>query len=286
MSAFSFLKGATIVEDNKKPAATGGNQRRERNPAATLLALRLFASGAIYPSQAATDKFCLEYRRAVISKEADSDRNSYEYPDGAGQGFDIIDSRVWIGYKAPGDMLFIAPVDKLKSKVDLFKVVKYNEDGTPASSVMDQGAETFGKEVLLPAVKELYGIELGEDKPFVDLVICEELEGVNIPEKFRPKNGFHLFPKQVTRGKDKGTNTYERRENTVIYGLVPAGLLAQSEAEAAAGNTGGGWAPTPMKRNKALPDTAEEAAEAAGGGSDQAALQGAQEHSGGSLSQL
>jgi hypothetical protein len=229
MSAFSFLKGVTVQEEITPAKKSGGVARKERNPAATLLAIRLFANGSVYPSQALVDKFNLEYKKATITKEGE--KNNYSFSEGAGNGFDVIDSRHWGGYKAAGDMLFISPVVRTEPKVDLFKVVNYNEDGTPTSSVMDQGAATFGKEVLIPAVKELYGIELSEDKPFVDLIVTSELAGVNVTEAFKPKAGYYNFPKRIVRGSKKDSFSVERRENPVVYALVPQELLQENTSE-------------------------------------------------------
>lgn len=163
-----------------------------------------------------------------------------------GNGFDVIDSRVWAGYKASGNMLFISPASQDLPKVDLFGQTKYTSaeeegavvyDAVPVSSVMDQGSKTFGEDVLIPAVKEIYGIELTDDNEFVDLVVVEELkedgQSINLKELFSQKVA-HL-PKRVLRGEDKGKADYVRREHAIVYGFIPAQLLPKSATEVAQG---------------------------------------------------
>lgn len=269
-SILGFLSGAS-VEEVKTPRKGGGGRAKQWNPIATLLAIRVFKDGSVFPSQAAVDQFDLEYRKAIITQEpvkkgadplADAVakagdaaemvtkvkmKNVYEFPEGTGNGFDVIDSRIWAGYKAEGNMLFIAAVKKDAGKVDLFQTTNYEADGTPKSAVMDQGSMTFGRTTLIPAIEALYGItfhkpgspavEANEAEgieaadavvevpgvEFVDMVIVESIGDVNIPEKF--KAPFTLVPKRVNRGEDKGKPDYERREGLSIYGFIPASVL-------------------------------------------------------------
>jgi hypothetical protein len=234
---FAFLAKGVTVEEVTKPKGGGAvGPRKQRNPNPAVLAIRLFKDGSVYPSQAAVDKFNLEYKPATITKD-EKNRNVYAYQNGQGNGFDIIDSRQWNSYKAEGDMLFIAAVDKGEPKVDLFKQAAYDETtGQPISSVMDQGTASFGKAVLIPAVEELYGIKFGSDAAkgemeFVDLMICDTVAGINIPEALSPKNGYALFPKRIIRGNDAGKPDYQRREKPVIYALIPSTLLEEAQQE-------------------------------------------------------
>jgi len=235
MSFLSFL-GSAQVEEVKAPTKRGGGRSKQWCPNPTLLAIRLWRDGSVFPSQAAIDKFDLQYRNCTITKipiplkegqteEDQKYKNEYYFVSGPGNGFDVIDSRVWAGYKAAGHMLFVSPVKKDQPKVDLFARVDYEEDGTPKVKVEDQGSATFGKDVLLQAVAELYGITLTEEagKDYVDLIIFSEHEGINITEKLSAP--FTLVPKRVNRGADKGKPDYERREGAQIYGLVPAQIL-------------------------------------------------------------
>lgn len=247
MSLLKFLNSST-VEEVKSAPRSGGGARKERNPAPSIVAIRVWKDGSIFPSQAAVDKFSLEYKNTTIEKvpiklkegETAADqkyRNEYKFPQGTGNGFDMIDSRLWNEVKGEGAMLFVAVVPKDAGKVDMFNTVAYSEDGTPKVSVMEQGAATFGEEVLIPALEAVYGIkfnrsekkdeggkviqkEVTDGVDFIDLAIFESLGDFNVTEKYSKPIVF--APKRITRGKDKGKADYERRENVKVYGLAPA----------------------------------------------------------------
>lgn len=258
MSLLGFLKKANVEEVTAaaKVAASGPRKQRQPNPA--MLAIRVWKDGSIFPSQAAVSKFDLEYREATITKETlpkkeatdeDKFRNKYEFPNGTGNGLDLIDSREWPQFKGDGQMLFVAVVSKDAGKVDMFSTTNYDEAGKPKVSVLDQGANTFGKDVLIPAIEEVYGIkfqrdakEATKDRPaqtaqegvnFVDLEIFESLgegeEAVNVTEKFS-KPILHV-PKRITRGENKGKSDYTRRENVKVYGFAPVEVLHPGQEE-------------------------------------------------------
>ncbi len=240
MGFLNFLKSVEVEAVAAPAKKAGGGKSKQWNPNASILAIRLWSSGAVYPSQALVDKFDLEYRTATITRtpidlkegETEEDRkykNEYYYISGPGNAFDIIDSRNWNVYKADGHALFISPVGKDEKKVDIFGSVGYNEDGTPKTSVMQQGAVTYGKENLLKMVKEVYGIELSEDKPYVDLIVFSEFEGTNLTQLLSKDIAY--FPKTVNRGSDKGKPDYVKREKAQVYGLAPAELLGMEEAK-------------------------------------------------------
>jgi hypothetical protein len=252
MSVLSFLKGAKVTEVTPEKGKSGG-PRKQRNPNPTLVAIRVFKDGSVFPSQAAVDMFSLEYRDAVITwedvpaqpavmgtdgkikkeaKEAHKRRKSSV--DGeVGNGFDVIDSRTWANYKGEGNLIFISPVSKNAGKVDLFASTVYDDNGK-GSSVMDQGAATFGSEILVPAIKDIYGIELNDEKPYVDMVILKEItvegEKIDFNEKFSQPVMF--FPKRIMRGADKGKSDYVRREKVPVYGFLPLELAGISDAAA------------------------------------------------------
>lgn len=234
----SFLKSGTVEEVAK---AAAGVRSKQRNPNPGIVAIRIFKDGSVFPSKAAVDKFDLEYRSAVISKEAiplkegqvlkegetQKFRNIYEFPSGTGNGLDVIATKKSTQIKLGKDVIFVAVTPKGAGKVDLFSSTNYNEDGTPKTSVMDQGAVTFGDKILLNLLMEDYGIILSEEKPYVDLMISETItegtEVFNVTEHFsRP---ILLVPKTVARGDDKGKDDYERRENVKVYLLAPPELV-------------------------------------------------------------
>lgn len=225
MSFLSFLNGVTLDEVTK-PTRTGGGVKKQWNPASTFMGIRIWKNGSVFPSQALVDALNLEYPKVNINVETKEDgktKRSYSYPNGVNNGLDIIDSRIWLQYKGDQHFLAIAIVAKDQPKVDLFASTKYNEDGTPLSSVMEQGSATFGKSDLLPALQEVYGVEPNEEG-FIDLFIDTTM---NL--KSMSSNGIFLFPKKVARGDDKGKADYQRRENVDVYGLVPVQLLDTKE---------------------------------------------------------
>jgi hypothetical protein len=255
MSFLSFLSEAQ-VEDVKVRKGGGGGARKPWNPDEESLAIRVWKDGSVYPSKALVARFDLEYPDVTITKGelwpySEEYKKEYEAKQAAlpedqrkpladrykpslyepisgkpGNGFDVIDSRHWGSYKGAGNMLFIAPVGKDQTKVDLFGGTKYTEDGKPMSSVMDQGSKTYGEE-MLDSLKAVYGIELTDEKPYVDLLIIDEIEDggtiININERF--SKPVALFPKTVKRGKEAGKPDTERRENAVVYALLPADMM-------------------------------------------------------------
>lgn len=255
MSFLSFLSSATVEEAVVPAKGSNGGPRKQVNPNPAILAIRVWKDGSVYPSQAAVDKFQLEYGKgtyetipavAAVGVEGQegykaakpATRKFVPNENAIGNGFDVIDSQNWAQFKAEGRLLFLGLVPKSLPKVDLFGTTRFDAEGNPLLSVLNQGSTTFGQAVLLEAIEEIYGIkfqrnakdatednkaiEAQEGVEFVDMLIAEELEGVNITEAFSKPISF--FPKKVTRGADKGKDDYERRENIKVYGFVPLAL--------------------------------------------------------------
>ena len=132
---FDFLKNVQLsVPETKTKAEKPGRTAAPKNPEG--LTLRVFANGKIYPSQELVNIFELEY-----PDKSDGVPNF---------GLDVFKSTDWgmFPVNAPQKYIFIAPVLKDSPKVDLFGSVKYNEDGTPVNSVLEQGGGTFGEQLL------------------------------------------------------------------------------------------------------------------------------------------
>ena len=194
---FDFLSTVTVKNEKTKRVAT---------PKLPLgLALRVFATGAVYPSEELVAKYDLEYQNKS------EDKNAY-----VGNGFDIILSTDWAAFPAdaPQAYLFIASAPKALPRIDLFGQCSYNEDGTPKATVTAQGSSSFGKKYLVPMVEKVFGITL-EKGQYVDLVINTE---VSIPSE----DGIFYIPKPFTRGEkaEKGMMDIVRRENIVINPLT------------------------------------------------------------------
>lgn len=173
--------------------------KTQKNPADA--DIRLFSDGSCYPSQALMAEFGLEYQ----------DKGS----DIQERGFDIFQTEKWGMWPASEHFVMIAPVSKHVSKVDLFGKTSYDsKTGKPRSSVMDQGAATFGKR-LIGMLEQTYGEELFVGgSTFVDLLIVRESP---VPPT---TNGIYNIPKLMVKGEKQGTYSVERRENIVIYPLV------------------------------------------------------------------
>lgn len=214
-----FLKNITL-EEVKPSTRTGGGVKKQWNPAEDFMGIRIWKDGAVFPSKALVDKFNLEYPQATITiipakEEGGKAKRSYEYPNGTGNALDVIDSRIWPQYKHDQHFIAIAIVPKDQAKVDLFGSTKYNEDGTPIASVLEQGSTSFGKEEFLTLIEEVYAA-LPNEEGFIDLKI-----DVDTNLKALVPNGIFLFPKKVTRGDDKGKADYQRRENVDVFGIEP-----------------------------------------------------------------
>lgn len=278
MSLLKFLQTAKVEEVNISSKAS--SLRKQYNPNPALVAIRVFADGSVYPSTAAVEKFDLEYKDAVISVETlplkdgetvPKTKNAYTYPNGQGNGIDLLDSRVWGQVKMDGAMLFIAVTPKSEPKIDMFGFANYDEvTGKAKVSVMSQGALTFGQKVLVPAIEQVYGITFGvpervkegivlqpaiEGVEYVDMVIFEELDGFNITEQF--SKPILLAPKRVIRGVDQGKPDYVRREGVKVYGFSPLSLV--NPTEATNGFVAGEHVNSPIQEVDRLPIVNEEA---------------------------
>lgn len=230
MSKLAFLQNIQVVAD-ERPRKSGGS-RKEWNPTEGLT-IRLWKNGEVYPSQELVDQFELEYKNRLSDEEVAAIKAGTMNKPFPGNAFDVADTADFPAFQSPDRLLIINVVPKDTAKVDLFGSVGYKETMEPLMSVMDQGAATFGKDSLIPMIQEIYGIELTEENPFIDLVFVGK-NGPEKPEPFRMPAGKTLafFPKKVARGEKKGTLTVERRENPEIYVLYPKQLLQDEEAPA------------------------------------------------------
>lgn len=206
MNPLSFLSQVTVAPVETKKAVVIRAKKQFQPETADL---RIWNSGAIYPSNALIAEFDLEYR----AKDAED----------KGFGADIIDVRAMPSINTPQPFIALSFTKKDAGKVDIFGSVGYGEDGSPKVTVAEQGAATFGKETLLPLLKEVYDLEPNEEG-FIDLNIVREMP-------FNSPNGIYLFPKTVSRGERKGEVSYVRRENQTVYALIPA-LVEESATEA------------------------------------------------------
>jgi hypothetical protein len=166
--------------------------------------LRLFSDGRIYPSAQLVEDHNLEY----VAKGTDEEK------DDVGNGFDIIDTKLFSGYDQSNPRLvMVALVKKNLPKVDLFGRTSYDSKTfEPKSSVIDQGAATTGV-WLIELLEEVYGPIFTDDATFVDLKI-------NVEFGVKTGNNIYHLPKKVARGEKKGEITYQRRTDTALWPLT------------------------------------------------------------------
>jgi len=184
---YSFLKNLNLVDT--------GRLRAPKSKTPEGVTLRIFNDGSVYPGKELVEKFNLEYKN-------DQDPEQ-------GNGLDVIDTAEWSIFNGQPRLFLIGVTSKNNPKVDLFSSCRHNEDGTPKSSVLTQGAvNTY----LLDLVRENNWLT-GEQK-YVDLKVVEE-------HPFTTVDGLAFIPKTIVKGAKAGEKTYSRRENSVFYPIEP-----------------------------------------------------------------
>lgn len=257
MSGLSFLKNITAEAPAKQPRTVG--PRKERNPELQL-ALRIFKDGSIYPSQGLVDRFNLEYpKQAPASVEGGEPAHV-----APGNGLDIFSINDFSFLKGVENVLVVNVVAKDEPKVDVFGRTDYDEKtGEPLSSVMDQGATSFGKNELLGMIDKFYELN-PDEKVGLDLVFLGiDGEEANVPYKLRDDLKVCYVPKTLSRGGKKGEPTFQKRDNPKLFILYPKVLIDEAEGikakEASAVRKAADAAkPTPAKREKKAKEEATE----------------------------
>lgn len=222
--SLSFLSNITLASnDSVKPAFVTTKATRsavDRNPEGTQI--RLFKNGAIYPSKELVETYSLEYQ------PKDSETASF--------GFDIMSSKSFPNTShLPQVFLILAVVAKNLPKVDVFGSTKYYSaedvtklaaegievvEGQPKSSVIDQGNTTFGKDALIPMLKEVYGFEFSGDQKFIDLTIVAD-------QPLKTDDGNYFIPKPISRGEKKGEMEVVVRKDINMFPLVLSSALSE-----------------------------------------------------------
>lgn len=207
---FEFLAGLEPVTIEKQ-VKEKVSRATPKNP--TGMSLRIFKDGSCFPSRELAEKFDLEYMN-VSTEEA------VRVP----MGFDIVNSTQWGQYpKEAQQVVLVAVVPKSEAKVDLFKSVDYNEDGTPKKSVLTQGSkrpeiiemlrEVYNRGVFSQGTSEEYDILFGS-KNYVDLEVV-------VSTQVFPELNAYCIPKTQSRGEAKGKSTYvTRTKGTQVFPLV------------------------------------------------------------------
>lgn len=194
---YSFLASLNLIDTGRLKSP------KTKNPEG--LTVRIFTNGSVYPSADLVTKFDLEYQDKQNSNR--------------GNGLDIIDTAEWSIFKNQPRMIMFGISSKENPKVDLFASCRYNDDGTPKSSVLTQGAvNTY----LLDLVRECGW--LTEEQKYVDLKVVEEYP-------FKTADGLAFIPKTIAKGAMAGEKTYSRRENVVFYPVEPTDLVKTEEVK-------------------------------------------------------
>ena len=243
----SFLQDSKIgVEE---VTAVSRTVKKDRNPDPNFVGIRVWKDGSVFPSEALVEALNLEYVSVKLSmvpvekdgvavmeekdgKQIQKLKRVYEYPAEVGNGLDVIYSQDWAQWMVPENphrdkkVLFISVVQKSEPKVDLFSTTRYNDDGTPISSVLTQGANTFGKDALLPVLKTAYNVEPSEEEGYIDLFIdlSQDVSALG-------KKGIFLIPKTISRGDKAGQLEYQRRENIKMFAIIPASFVESGESQ-------------------------------------------------------
>lgn len=220
----SFLKAVKVTDKGKVSVRATKIKGPEGNAS-----LRVYYNGGVYPSAQFAADFQLEYQPKVV-KTAEDGSTSLVFSDTPGNGLDVFKASSYPAITTAHDFVVITAVPRNQPKLDMFKTTDCLEDGTPKSSVIDQGNTTFGKNVLLPMLKEVYGIELDKEKqPFIDLVVMGTGDDFSMPFRNENNSSVYYIPKMVTRGKEEKEYqpTTTRRENLLLWALVPAEAVAE-----------------------------------------------------------
>lgn len=235
MFGLDFLNDIKVEEVASKSAPRPA-RKGNLNPAADFMGIRVWKNGAVYPSKALVDAFHLEYptkvKRTVNVEQPITNpdgtvstqsvaKEEMVVPEGTvANGFDVFTLSSWSqideATRNARKLILVGISPKSASKVDLFNISKYNEDGSPKMSVMEQGAMTFGADNLLPMLADTYGVTPNEEG-FIDVQL---VVGINLASKV--PNGIFILPKVISRGKDAGKADFVRRENISVCPLIVA----------------------------------------------------------------
>lgn len=226
MSKLSFLQKVVVKQDVKVSTRT-----HETKKPAEGSDLRVYYNGEVYPSEKFAQRFNLEFQPKEKVPTGNEDGGfELEYGENPGNGLDVFSSANFGGIEnAEQTFIMLTAVPRTEGKLDLFKSCEYDEEGQPKTSVLVQGSTTFGKAVLLPMLKEVYGIELDKTTmPCVDLTVVGHGDKFDMP--WRNANGSEVYriPKTLARGEEKGKVTTVRRENIYLWAMVPSEWLQEA----------------------------------------------------------
>lgn len=201
-----FLKSVEVKAAEKK-ARTSNGPTLVKKPVEGA-SLRLFRNGRIYPSDAFREKHALDFfpLEEFIQPGTDTTKTMVR-----GNGLDFFTSDDWTAIEVPQTVMFCGITPRQGNlKIDIFNSTSYDrESGTPERTVYDLGKSTFGEQVLVPKLAEMFDICWDENR-YVDIIVREDIT-------IQSPNDVYNLPKVVQRGENKGQSTYVRRESISVF---------------------------------------------------------------------
>jgi len=179
---------------------------------------RVYKNGRIFTQPTTANKYTLEFgpkTSIVVPGKESSEDTTKEIT--SGNGLDIFSSKNWQMIAVEKELLFVGIIAREGNpKIDVYGSTTYDENGDNKRSIDNNTVSSFGKDVLVPYLEEIYGIDWDQTE-FVDLKIEEDYQILA-----NEVNGDRVYsiPKTVSRGDNKGELTYVTRKNALVFPLV------------------------------------------------------------------
>jgi hypothetical protein len=223
----SFLKNVEVKEVAVKAKAE--RVKLDKFPIEGA-SFRVYKNGRIFTAPTVAGEFMLEFgaKEEIIIPGKDSSEDTTKEIT-IGNGLDIFSSENFQMIATPTPMLFIAIVPRQGNpKIDVYGSTSYDEDGSPKRSIDSNTVSSFAKDVLVPQLEEVYGINF-EEVDFVDLIMNTEY-AIEAP---KTPNGDRMYsiPKTVSRGDNKGDLVFLTRKNVTVFPLTVFEGVAAPEGE-------------------------------------------------------
>lgn len=180
--------------------------------------MRVYGNGSVMLGSTLVESFNLNYQ----PKDSET----------PGNALDIFRSTKWCQLSQPlaHEAILACLVSRSEPKTSAPSHPRYNKEGEVLKQVTDSTSfGAYGKE-FVGLLKDVYGIDL-QGTEYVDLAF----QGTPL----KVENGIYMIPKVVTSGKEKGKDTYVRREGvSTILAIIPeqvsyeAQMKIQEEREA------------------------------------------------------
>lgn len=199
----SFLKNVEVKEVAIKAKAV--RVGLEKTPVAGA-DFRVYKNGRIFTHPDTATKWDLEFGPKAVYEDDGKEIT-------VGNGLDIFSSADWQMIQTPEELLFVAIVPREgNAKIDVYGSTTYNEDGTNKRSIDNNTISTFGADVLLDLLTNVYGVNW-ETTEYVDLVMNTEFQ-IKAPKEV------YSIPKVVSRGEKKGEPVFVTRKNISVFPLT------------------------------------------------------------------